>query len=134
MISDRELFEDAVKLRVMLVSPTNLLATLKAIEYGWRSERQSKNVQDIFRLAGDLYDKFTGFADDLEELGSRLEQAHQSFESAKGKLVSGKGNLTRRVERLRDLGAKNSKSLPVGWSEGGELPESESLAGEKTSS
>jgi DNA recombination protein RmuC len=57
----------------------------------------------------------------MEDLGSRIDQAHVAFESAKGKLSSGKGNLTRRVEKLRELGAKNSKTLPAGWEDGSDL-------------
>ncbi|HSV56337.1 MAG TPA: DNA recombination protein RmuC, partial [Magnetospirillaceae bacterium] len=112
---DRALLEDAVRQNVMLATPTSLLAVLKGIEYGWRSERQSRNVQQIFKAAGDLYDKFTAFALDMQELGKRLDQANQSYDSAKGKLVGGRGNLTGQAERLRELGAKNSKSLPAGW-------------------
>jgi DNA recombination protein RmuC len=115
VLSDRTLLEDAVRQNIMLATPTSLIAVLKGIEYGWRSERQNRNVQIIFKAAGDLYDKFTAFASDMEELGSRLEQAHRSYDSAKGKLISGRGNLTGRVEKLRELGAKNSKTLPSGW-------------------
>jgi len=114
-MNDRSLLEDAVKQNVMLATPTTLLAVLRGIEYGWRSERQNKNVQTIFKAAGDLYDKFTAFADDMEELGSRLDQAHRSYDAAKGKLVTGRGNLTGRVEKLRELGAKSTKTLPTGW-------------------
>ena len=115
MMADRQLLEDAVKQNVMLASPTNLLATLKGIEYGWRSERQNRNVQAIFKAAGDLYDKFVGFASDMDELGSRIDQARQSYDSARGKLIAGRGNLTGRVEKLRELGAKSTKALPAGW-------------------
>ena len=120
MMADRDLLEDAVRQNVMLASPTNLLATLKGIEYGWRSERQNRNVQTIFKAAGDLYDKFVGFAVDMDELGSRIEQARQSYDSARGKLITGRGNLTGRVEKLRELGAKSTKALPAGWDEGPE--------------
>jgi DNA recombination protein RmuC len=119
-LSDRFLLEDAVRHNIMLASPTTLLAVLKGIEYGWRSERQNRNVQMIFKAAGDLYDKFTAFASDMDELGSRLEQAQRSYDAAKGKLIYGRGNLTGRVEKLRELGAKNTKELPLGWDGGTE--------------
>ena len=122
-MSDRGLLEDALRQNVMLATPTSLLAVLKGIEYGWRSERQNRNVQRIFKLAGDLYDKFTAFAADMEDLGNRLEQAHKAFDSAKGKLVSGRGNITGRVEKMRELGAKNAKALPSGWNGEGPAPE-----------
>lgn len=114
-MSDRMLVEDALRQNVMLASPTSLLAVLKGIEYGWRSERQSRNVQNIFKLAGDLYDKFALYAQDMEELGSKLDQAGRSYASAKNKLISGKGNITVRVEKMRELGAKNSKAIPQSW-------------------
>jgi DNA recombination protein RmuC len=122
-MSDFGLLESAVRHNVMLASPTTLLAVLKGIEYGWRSERQKQNVQKIFKAAGDLYDKFTAFAVDMDQLGSRLDQAHQAYDAAKGKLQSGKGNLVRKVEILRELGAKSAKALPAGWGDGQELLE-----------
>jgi DNA recombination protein RmuC len=120
-MSDRNLMEDALQQNVMLATPTSLLAVLKGIEYGWRSERQSRNVQDIFKLAGDLYDKFVAFATDMDEIGARLGQATKSYDAAKNKLVSGRGNITGKVEKLRDLGVKNAKALPSGWDLGNEL-------------
>ena len=114
-MSDRTLLEDSMAQNVMLATPTSLLAVLRGIEYGWRSERQNRNVQAIFKLAGDLYDKFAGFAADMEDLGSRIEQAHKAYDAAKGKLVTGRGNITGRVEKMRELGAKNAKALPAGW-------------------
>lgn len=116
-MSDRSLVEDALKQNIMLATPTSLLAVLKGIEYGWRSERQSRNVQNIFRLAGDLYDKFAGFASDMDELGSRLSQASRSYDAARNKLTNGRGNITARVEKIKELGAISSKELPAGWDE-----------------
>lgn len=116
-VSDHALMEDAVRQNVMLATPTSLLAVLKGIEWGWRSERQNRNIQKIYKAAGDLYDKFTAFAQDMQELGERLDQAHRSYDAAKAKLVSGRGNLTKRVEDLRELGVKNTKALPAGWEE-----------------
>jgi DNA recombination protein RmuC len=113
MMTDRALLEDAVRQNIMLSSPTSLLAILRGIEFGWRAERQNQRVQEVFKLAGDLYDKFVGFAADIEDLGRRLDQVHQSYDAAKGKLVSGRGNLTGRIGKLLELGAKNTKSLPI---------------------
>jgi DNA recombination protein RmuC len=115
MSADRELIEYAMSQNIVLVSPTTLLATLRTIEYSWRSERQNQNVQQIFKLAGDLYDKFAAFAKDLSDLGSQINKSHETYEKAVNKLSSGKGNLTRKVEQLRELGAKNTKSLPSSW-------------------
>ena len=117
MSVDRALFEDAMGQNIMLVSPTTLLATLRTIEFSWRSERQNQNVQQIFKLAGDLYDKFAAFAKDLSDLGTQLNKVHDTYDKSISKLATGKGNLTRRAEQLRELGAKSSKSLPAGWAE-----------------
>jgi DNA recombination protein RmuC len=116
MSTDRGLFEDAMGQNIMLVSPTTLLATLRTIEFSWRSERQNQNVQQIFKLAGDLYDKFAAFTKDLSDLGAQINKSHDTYEKAVNKLSTGKGNLTRRAEQLRELGAKSTKALPAGWS------------------
>ncbi|PKL23829.1 MAG: DNA recombination protein RmuC [Spirochaetae bacterium HGW-Spirochaetae-3] len=115
MSADRELIEYAMSQNIVLVSPTTLLATLRTIEYSWRSERQNQNVQQIFKLAGDLYDKFAAFAKDLSDIGSQINKSHETYEKAVNKLSAGKGNLTRRAEQLRELGAKNTKTLPSSW-------------------
>lgn len=120
MSVDRALFEDAMVQNIMLVSPTTLLATLRTIEFSWRSERQNQNVQQIFKLAGNLYDKFAAFAKDLADLGTQINRVHDTYEKSVSKLSSGKGNLTRRAEQLRELGAKSTKSLPAGWAESDE--------------
>ena len=124
MSIDRDLVEHAMAQNIILVSPTTLLATLRTIEYSWRSERQNQNVQQIFKLAGDLYDKFAAFAKDLSDLGGQINKSHETYEKAVNKLSSGKGNLTRRAEQLRELGAKNTKALPSNWSgeEGADIP------------
>ncbi len=124
MSVDRELVEHAMSQNIILVSPTTLLATLRTIEYSWRSERQNQNVQQIFKLAGDLYDKFAAFAKDLFDLGGQINKSHETYEKAVNKLSSGKGNLTRRAEQLRELGAKNTKALPSSWTgeEGTDIP------------
>ena len=78
----------------------------------WRFEKQNKNAMDISNKAGALYDKFVNFVGDLELVGSRLESTRTAYESAHGKLVSGRGNLIKRAEEMKTLGAKTNKSLP----------------------
>ena len=78
----------------------------------WRFEKQNKNAMDISNKAGALYDKFVNFVADLELVGSRLESTRTAYESARGKLVSGRGNLIKRAEEMKTLGAKTNKSLP----------------------
>ncbi len=97
---------------ILIVSPTTLLATLRTIESLWKRERQNKNAMEIARLAGGLYDKFTLFITDLENIGLSLKKSRDIYDDACNKLYSGQGNLISRVETLKKLGAKASKSLP----------------------
>ena len=107
-----ELFEEAFGRNVMIVSPTTLVIALRTIASIWRYEYQNRNAQELVRQCTALYDKFVGFVADMEEVGQRLGAAQSSYDDAYGKLVSGKGNLVRQVERIRELGLKPSKTLP----------------------
>jgi DNA recombination protein RmuC len=109
---DDNLFTEAFEQNIILVGPSTLLATLRTIQNIWRYEYQNKNAIEIARQAGLLYDKFAAFAQDLDKIGERLGQTHDAWNSAQNKLVSGRGNLVGRVERLKTLGARASKSLP----------------------
>ena len=113
-----ELFEDAFSRSVMIVSPTTLLISLRTIASIWRYEYQNRNAQELVRQCTALYDKFVGFVGDLEDIGKRLKAAQSSYDDAYGKLASGKGNLVRQVERIRELGLKPSKPLPAQLTEG----------------
>ncbi|MDG9758262.1 DNA recombination protein RmuC [Pseudomonas sediminis] len=106
------LFQEAFEQQVVIVSPTTLLATLRVIDSLWRQERQGQNAREIAERAGQLYDKFVAFVADLDEMGSRLQQLDKAYASARNKLVDGRGNLIGRVENLKLLGARASKSLP----------------------
>jgi DNA recombination protein RmuC len=108
----QDLFEDAFSRNVMIVSPTNLLMSLRTIASIWRYEYQNRNAQELVRQCTALYEKFVGFVTDLEEIGKRLKAAQSSYDDAYGKLASGKGNLVRQVERIRELGLKPAKTLP----------------------
>jgi DNA recombination protein RmuC len=108
----QELFEDAFTRNVMIVSPTTLLISLRTIASIWRYEYQNRNAQELVRQCTALYDKFVGFVTDLEDIGKRLKAAQSSYDDAYGKLASGKGNLIRQVERIRELGLKPAKPLP----------------------
>ncbi len=113
-----ELFEDAFHRNVMIVSPTTLLISLRTIASIWRYEYQNRNAQELVRQCTALYEKFVGFVGDLEDIGRRLKAAQGSYDDAYGKLASGKGNLIRQVERIRELGLKPSKPLPGHLTEG----------------
>jgi DNA recombination protein RmuC len=98
--------------KVILVSPTTLLAILKTLESVWKQEDVNKNAMQIAEAAGRLYDKFVGFSEDMLAIGKDMDKAKGSFDGAMAKLIHGKGNLVARVENLRKLGAKTGKMLP----------------------
>jgi DNA recombination protein RmuC len=106
------LFQEAFDQHIVIVSPTTLLATLRVIESLWRQERQSQNAREIAERAGALYDKFVAFIQDLDEVGARLQQLDKAYAGARNKLCDGRGNIISRVENLKLLGARASKSLP----------------------
>jgi len=107
------LFTEALERNIGLVNPTTLLTTLRMIQNVWRFEHQSRNAQEIARRAGDLYDKFVGFVQDLDAVDSRLASTRNAFDAARNKLVSGRGNLVKRAEDLKALGVEASKALPA---------------------
>ena len=109
--ADPELAEFALRNKVALLSPTNFLATMRTVGSVWAVHKQNRNAQEIARRAGLLYDKFAGFVENLQQVGERLRQAQQSYESAFSQLSSGPGNLLRQSELLRELGARNTKQL-----------------------
>jgi DNA recombination protein RmuC len=109
---DSELFNFAWERKVVIVSPTTLLASLRTISSVWKNERQTKNAQDIAEKAGNLYDKFVGFLKDMENIDKSLKSAQNHYNDAFNKLGSGRGNLVKRAEQLKELGAKTNKSIP----------------------
>jgi DNA recombination protein RmuC len=110
--SEQGLFNEAFDKNIMLVSPSTLLATLRIINNIWRYEDQNKNALIIAKKAGDLYDKFVGFVEALDDVGQKIGKAQDSYMTARNRLADGKGNLVRRTEELRQLGVKAQKELP----------------------
>lgn len=110
--NDQTLFNDAYLKNIVIVSTSTLLATLKTVSSIWRQEKQTQNALEIARQAGALYDKFTNFADDLRKLGDQMNTAKGTFDKAYNKLYDGKDNLVRKTEKLKELGANTSKSIP----------------------
>jgi len=98
---------------ILFVVPSTLLTTLKTVQNLWRLAQQNQNATEIANSAGALYDKFVAFVEDLEDVGLRIDASKASFEKAHNKLLSGRGNLIRRVETLKQLGAKTSKKHKV---------------------
>ena len=108
------LYQEALAKNIVLVCPSTLMATLRTVAHLWRQDHQNKNALEIARQCGALYDKFVGFVDDMDKLGQRIDQAQTSYHDAFNKLKTGKGNLIRTAERVRELGVKPSKTLPTG--------------------
>lgn len=108
---DAELFNFAWDKRVVIVSPSTLLATLRTIASMWKQERQNRNVLEIARLGGEMYDKFVGFLNDMEGIGKNIRLSQDAYERALNKLADGRGNLTITAEKIKKLGAKASKQI-----------------------
>ncbi len=107
----QELYNDAHSKNIIIVSPATLIATLRTVANIWRHEYQNRNAQEIARQGGALYDKFKLFVDDLVKVGQSLKSTQGTYEEAMKKLYSGKDNLIRKTERLKELGAKTSKIM-----------------------
>jgi DNA recombination protein RmuC len=111
--SDSNLWSYAYDRRILLMSPTNLIAALKMVESMWRQENQNRNAIEIARQSGELFDKFAGFLEDFQDLGKRIEATSRTYDDSMKKLYTGKGNLIRRAQSIRELGAKTSKNIPL---------------------
>jgi len=109
---DNNIFNDAFERNIVLVSPSTLLATLRTIASIWKQEKQNKNALEIAKKGGELYDKFVGFVEDLVSVGNNIKSTKENYEKAMNKLVEGSGNLVSRAEKIKQLGAKATKSLP----------------------
>ena len=112
MQTDHSLFTDAFTKRIVIVSPTTLMMTLRIIRNVWSYEKQSKNTQEIVRKAGALYDKLRLILEDMDALGKQIATANKTYEAAYAKLATGKGNLVRQVEGFQELGAVVKKQIP----------------------
>ncbi len=105
------LYQEALAKNIVLVCPSTLMATLRTVAHLWRQDQQNRNAMEIARQCANLYDKFVGFVEDLEQIGKRLDQAQSSYHDAFNKLKSGKGNLIKAAERVKDLGVKPNKVI-----------------------
>ncbi len=113
---DSELFSYAWERKIVIVSPTTLLATLRTISSIWKQENQTKNAQEIARLSGTLYDKFIGFTEDMVKIKNNLDRTSSAYDDAVKKMKDGSGNIIRTAEKIKELGAKTgNKSLPAGF-------------------
>jgi DNA recombination protein RmuC len=112
--ADSDLFMDAWDRNVLLVSPSTLLFVVRTVAHLWRQEDQSRNAMAIAKRGSELYDRLVDFVKDLEDVGGALQDATKSYANAHKRLSTGRGNVIRQAEMLRDLGVKPSKSLPGG--------------------
>jgi DNA recombination protein RmuC len=111
--ADTELFNYAWNKKVVIVSPTTLLATLRTIASIWKVDRQNKNVFEIAEEAGALYDKFVGFLEDMDKIGKHIGMTQKAHEDAFKKLQYGSGNLIGKVEKIKKLGAKTKSNKQI---------------------
>ena len=109
--SDPSLINDALKNNIMIVSPTTLLVALRTIHNLWRYEHQNRNAELIADKASKLYDKVRGFVEDMENLGSTLDKAQQTYQNSLNKLSKGRGNIIGQIERFRELGVEVKKPI-----------------------
>ncbi|ESS70448.1 DNA recombination protein RmuC [Methyloglobulus morosus KoM1] len=110
--ADDRLFTDAFEHKIIVVTPTTLLATLRTIENIWRYERQNENARAIADKAGIVYDKIRGFVEELDKLGKQLSTVHTTYDGVMNKLTQGQGNLIRQANSFVDLGVKVKKTFP----------------------
>lgn len=110
--TDPKIAQYAFSKNVLLINPTNLMMSLKLIYNIWQSERQTRNVETIVSESTGLYEKFAGFLDSFGDIGTKIESLQKAFGTAENQLCSGRGNIVRRVESLKEKGILPKKSIP----------------------
>lgn len=110
--TDPQLWNFAYDKRILLLSPTNLITSLKLVQDLWKREHQNRNAMEIAERGAKLYDKFVGFVENLERIGKNIDQAKNSYNDAFKQLSSGNDNLMIQTQKLKNLGIKNKKNLP----------------------
>jgi len=108
---DPEIWNFAYDRRILLLSPTNLITSLKLIVDLWKREQHNQNAKEIAERGAKMYDKLVGFVDNLEDIGKYLEKANSSYNESYKQLKDGKDNLILQATKMKDLGIKNKKSL-----------------------
>ena len=112
MTLDNNLWMEAYEKRVVIISPAHVISTLRLIAQLWTRDKQTKNALKIAEEGGKLYDKFVGFVNDMQTVEQSLGKASEAYSSAMSKLHTGRGCIVSKVENLKKLGAKTSKTLP----------------------
>lgn len=111
---DANLWDYAYKRRILIINPTNLIASLRVVADLWKREAQSQNAQEIAERGAALYDKFAGFVETLQDVGTNIGRSQKAYDKAFSQLSEGRGNLLRQAEMLKELGVKPQKELPKG--------------------
>ena len=106
------IWNDAFDKNIVLISPATLLATLRTIANIWKQDSQNNNALEIAKQSGALYDKFVGFIEDLLKIGKQMDTAKETYSDAMRKLSEGSGNIIRKIENIKKLGANTSKQIP----------------------
>lgn len=112
MTLDNNLWMEAYEKRVVIISPAHVISTLRLIAQLWTRDKQTKNALKIAEEGGKLYDKFVGFVNDMQTVEQSLGKASEAYASAMSKMHTGRGCIVSKVENLKKLGAKTSKTLP----------------------
>jgi DNA recombination protein RmuC len=110
--TDPKIAQYAFSKNVLLINPTNLMMSLKLIYNIWQSERQTRNVENIVAESTGLYEKFAGFLETFTDVGTKIQSLQKAFDTAENQLCTGKGNVVRRIEGLKEKGILPKKSLP----------------------
>ena len=129
MKEEPTLYQQAWDKKIVIVTPSTLLATLKTVGSIWKQELQTRNAKEIAEQAGRLYDKFVGFVADMEKIGNKQREAANAYDAAMNKLNTGNGNLIRSAEKLKKLGVKTGKDIDSKYLDNGE--DSEEGTGEE---
>ena len=116
--NDAKLVEFGMSKGVMLTTPTTLMTVLRTVRNFWDIEKRHQNAEEIAERAGALYEKVAGFLGTMDQVGDAIDRSQRAYAKAKDQLISGRGNVVRQVEMLRELGAKSNKQLPAGWDNG----------------
>ena len=110
--TDPKIGQYAFTKNVLLINPTNLMMSLKLIYNIWQSERQTRNVENIVAESTGLYEKFAGFLETFTDVGTKIQSLQKAFDTAENQLCTGRGNVVRRIEGLKEKGILPKKSLP----------------------
>ena len=115
--ADPNLYQYAFEKKIVLVTSTTLMATIKTVANLWKLEKQNKHARDVAKRAGLLYDKFVGFLESMDEIGKALGKASSAHQTAVERLSTGSGHLVGQVEKLRKMGIQTKKELPSSFSQ-----------------